>query len=254
MISGQSSARAEMCFADGRDSGRLCLLDLARAIALSQMVVFHFARDLELFGLIASGTTLTGGWALYARGIAASFLFLSGISLVLANEHGFRSRAWFRRFLLIAGAACLISLVTYAAIPSRFIYFGILHAIAAASLLGLPFLFLPAWVSAVAAVLVLIADASVGRDVFTAPWLAWTGLGAQVRASLDFIPLVPWFASFLFGIAFARTIHLRRLEPAWPQWFPVYAVSWLGRNSLAIYLLHQPILLALVWTTMKIAS
>jgi uncharacterized membrane protein len=243
-----------MRFDDDRRGRRLCLLDLARTVALFQMIVFHFARDMELFGLIAPGTTLTGGWAVFARGIAASFLFFSGVSLVLAHARGFRGRAWLRRFLLIAGAASLISVVTYAVFPSRFIYFGILHALAAASLLGLPFLFLPVWASVAAAMSVLIADATVGRDVFASSWLAWTGLGREVPASLDLIPLVPWLAPFLLGVAFARIVDLRQLEPAWPRWFPVREAAWPGRHSLAVYLLHQPVLLALVWAAARVAS
>jgi uncharacterized membrane protein len=254
LIAGRAGAHVAMRFEDDRWGGRLCLLDLARTVALSQMIVFHFAKDMELFGLIAPGTTLTGGWAVFAGGIAASFLFFSGMSLVLAHARGFRGRAWLRRLLLIAGAACLVSVVTYAVFPSRFIYFGILHALAAASLLGLPFLFLPVWASFVVAISVLVADAIFGRAVFTSSWLAWTGLGRDVRASLDFIPLVPWLAPFLLGIAFARIVDLRRLEPAWPRWFPVRAATWPGRQSLAVYLLHQPVLLALVWAAARVAS
>lgn len=253
MIAGLTSERLAVPFDDDRGGGRLCHLDVARSLALLLMIVFHLVRDMELFGLVAPGTTSNGGRAAFARSIAASFLFLSGVSLVLAHAGGFRRRAWLRRLLLIAGAACLVSLVTYAVFPSRFIYFGILHAIAAASLLAVPFLFMPAWVSGVAALAVLSADALLGRSVFSASWLAWTGLGWNVPATLDFIPLVPWFAPFLLGMALARAVDLRRLEPAWPLRYPVHAVAWPGRHSLAVYLLHQPVLLALVWTAARVA-
>lgn len=254
MIAGLTSERILIPFDGERGMGRLCLPDIARSVALFLMIVFHLVKDMELFGLVAPGTTLSGGWAVFARGIAASFLFLSGAGLVLAHAGGFRGRPWLRRFLLIAGAACLVSLVTYAVFPSRFIYFGILHAIAAASLFALPFLFMPAWVSMLAAAAVLSVSAVFGRGLFSSPWLAWTGLGQNVPASLDFIPLVPWLAPFLLGIAFARTVDLRRWEPSWPPWFPVHAATWPGRHSLAVYLVHQPILMALLWAAATLVS
>jgi uncharacterized membrane protein len=226
---------------------RLLLLDIARTIALFGMVVFHFFRDLEILALISQGTTLNGAWAIFARAIAGSFLFLSGVSLVLAHARGFHGKAWLRRFALISGAAGLVTAATYATFPSQYVFFGILHALSVASLVGVPFLFAPVWVSLIGAALILTASATVGRAVFASPWMAWTGLGMEVRASLDFIPIVPWLAPFLLGVALARMIDTRRLEPTWPRRFPAQALAWPGRHSLAVYLLHQPVLLALVW-------
>lgn len=226
---------------------RLLWLDIARTVALVGMVVFHFVRDMEVFGMIAPGTTLSGEWAIFARGIAGSFLFLSGISLVLAHADGFKAKVWMQRFLLIVSAACVVSLVTYALFAPRFVYFGILHAIAAASIAGVPFLFGPAWMSLVGAALVLLAYMTVGGTVFASGWMDWTGLSTQARASLDFIPLVPWLAPFLLGIGLAKVVDLRRFEPSWPHQFPTDVMAWPGRHSLAVYLLHQPVLLALVW-------
>lgn len=227
--------------------GRLLLLDIARTIALLGMIVFHFFKDLEVFGLIAPGTTLNGGWAIFARAIAGSFLFLSGVSLVLAHARGFRGKAWLRRVFLISGTACLVTVATYAVFPSQFVFYGILHALAVASVVGVPFLFAPVWVPLIGAALILIASEAVGRAVFASPWMAWTGLGMEVRASLDFIPIVPWMAPFLLGVALARIADPKRFEPTWPRWFPAQAVAWPGRHGLAVYLLHQPVLLAIVW-------
>jgi uncharacterized membrane protein len=233
---------------------RLLFLDIARSVALCGMIVFHSVRDMEFFGLIERGTTLTGGWAAFARGIAASFLFLSGMSLVLAHAHGFRTRAWSRRFIRVAAAACLVTLATYIAFPSQFIYFGILHALALAAVLGVPFLFMPAWAALVGVAAIMLAFLTLSRSVFSSPSMAWTGLGMDVPASMDFIPVVPWLAPFLLGMALARLVSPERFEPRWPRRFPARLLAWPGQHSLAVYLLHQPVLLALVWTVAKVTQ
>lgn len=117
-------------------SDRLVWLDLARSVALLAMIVFHFARDLEIFGYIDTGTTLRGGWALSARWIAGTFIVLSGISFVLAHGADMRWQAWARRVFQITFAAALVSAATYIAFPDQFVYFGILHLIAVSSILG----------------------------------------------------------------------------------------------------------------------
>lgn len=230
---------------------RLLLLDIARTVALSGMIVFHLVRDLEAFGMVAQGTTLTGGWAIFARCIAGSFLFLSGVSLVQAHSHGFEAKAWARRVIVIAGAACLVTLATYVAFPSSYVFFGILHAIAVASILGVPFLVAAPWVAIIGAAAILFAFVTTAHSVFSSPWMAWTGLSINLPASMDFIPLVPWLAPFLMGMALARTVPPQRFEPTWPRWVPARALAWPGRNSLAVYLLHQPILVAMVWTATR---
>ena len=63
--------------------GRVDALDLARTLALICMAIYHFTYDLEMFGYIAPHTAVTGGWAIFARMIAGSFLFMVGISLIL---------------------------------------------------------------------------------------------------------------------------------------------------------------------------
>lgn len=226
---------------------RLVWLDGARTIALVCMIVFHFARDLELFGILPAGTTLTGGWAVFARLIAGSFLFFAGLSLVLAHRNSFRLKAWAKRLVMILGAAGLISVATFIAFPERFIYFGILHAIGFASIVGLTFLRVPFWVTGLSAAAVLIFGFAPNIPLFQSPWLAWTGLSETVRPSLDFIPVFPWLAAFLLGMAVAQCLpDTKHGTPTGPS-NQINILTWPGRHSLAIYLVHQPILIGLIW-------
>jgi len=231
---------------------RLLWLDASRTVALLAMVVFHFARDLEIFGVLPSGFAMTGGWAVFARVIAGSFLFLSGVSLIVAHGSGLRFHAWVKRLAMLVLAALLVSVGTYVAFPESYVYFGILHVIAACSLIGVLVITAPAWALIVLSLLVLVADAYLARQVFASPWLAWTGLGSVVRPSLDFLPLVPWLAPFLMGMAFAKLVPMRGVFGHAQATHLANAMTWPGRHSLAVYLCHQPVLLATIWAGTRI--
>lgn len=227
-------------------TGRVLWLDMARSLAVLGMVIYHFTFDLGMFGFIAPYTAVTGFWALFARAVAGSFLALAGFSLFLAHGRGIDWPRFWQRFGLVAGAALLITVATWFALPAQFIFFGILHSIALSSLLGLAFLRLPWGVTLLVAVVVL-ALPQIYRDVaFDTPLLVWVGLAPQFPSTLDYEPLFPWFGAFLLGLALAQFMRqgagMRRAVPS-----PILArLAWPGRHSLVIYLLHQPILIGLL--------
>lgn len=230
---------------------RIAWIDLARAAALLAMAVYHLTWDLEFFGYVAAGTTTTGGWKLFARTIAASFIFLAGVSLVLGHYPTIRWRKYWRRLAMIGVAAMAITATTLYLMPSSFIFFGILHAIAAGSLVGLVFLRRPPAVTLVAAALVATAPFFLRAPVFDAPWLWWVGLSVSPPRSNDYVPILPWLAPLLTGIAVARIAAaggglawLARRPPGEGRLTRIGL--WSGRHSLAVYLLHQPVLFALV--------
>ncbi len=232
------------------DRPRLEIIDLARGVALAAMAVYHFAWDLEFFGYALPGMTAEDGWKLFARAIASSFLFLVGVSLYLAHARGVRWAPFLKRLAMVAAAAAAISAVTWLVVPGGFIFFGILHQIALASLLGLAFLRLPALLTICLAVMVAAAPQFLRSEVLDHPGLWWVGLSSVHPRSNDYVPLFPWFAAVLFGIAAARLAEagglFRRMarislsEPTRP-------LRWAGRHSLGVYLVHQPVLIASLW-------
>lgn len=225
---------------------RIPAVDLARSAAIFGVVIFHFAWDLEMFGQLAPGTTQFGPWAWFARGVAGSFLFLSGFSLVLAHGQGIRWKPFARRLTIIVAAGLLVSVSTFVAMRDTYVYFGILQAIAVTSVLALLFLRLPPWLTAVMAVAIWVLAYTHGRSLFDAPILGWTGLSLTVRPSIDFVPLVPWLAPCLLGVACARwALAAGWLVPQAPTVL-LARLSWPGRHSLVIYLVHQPVLIALI--------
>jgi uncharacterized membrane protein len=92
---------------------------------------------------------------------------------------------------MIAGAACAITAATAYAVPHAFIFFGMLHAIAVASVLGLAFLRAPVWLILGAALAVWFLPGFASSPAFDTRWLAWTGLAATPPASFDFVPVAP---------------------------------------------------------------
>ncbi|MBV9136865.1 MAG: DUF1624 domain-containing protein [Hyphomicrobiales bacterium] len=235
---------------EARASPRFAVLDAARGVALIAMIVFHCAFDLDNLGLAALDVGGDPRWRWFARVIAGSFLALSGMSLVIAHARKFRIDAYFRRLAILLGAALLVTFATWYAMPHDFIFFGILHSIAAASVIGLAFLRLPWPATLVAAMLVLIAPNFVTGSIFDAPFLRWLGFSTIPPATLDFEPVFPWVSPFLAGMAIAQ-LALRSFEKstmaAWrPQRAPERVLTFAGRHSLAIYLIHQPVMFGML--------
>jgi len=224
---------------------RLPALDAARGLALIAMATYHFSWDLEFFGYLAPGTSTQGFLRIYARLIASTFLFLAGFSLVLAQYPTLRLQPFLRRLGVIVAAALAISVATYWFTPESWIFFGILHAIALSSLVGLLFLKAPPLVTLVAAAVSFALPSLLRSPSFDAWYFWFLGLSETLPRSNDYVPLLPWIGALLTGIAMARFLvdgnrlgWIARL-PAGPAW-----LRWGGRHSLTVYLLHQPVLIA----------
>lgn len=213
------------------------------------MVVYHLGWDLSAYRLISVDVTVDPVWKAFARAIASTFLALVGINLVLAARNGFRPGPYFRRLAVIVLAAAVVSLGTYWFMPDAFVFFGILHSIAVASVLALPFLRAPTWVCIVGAAFFLIGPTFLTSDIFNAPEWYWLGLSSIPPVSVDYVPVFPSFGVVLAGIVIGRSILEHRNQPlwAWKANGPIpHFLTVAGRWSLAIYLVHQPILIGIV--------
>lgn len=229
---------------------RLRVIDVVRGVAIAGVVVYHLVWDLDFTGLAATGISRQLAWTLLARTLAGTFMLLVGVSLFLAHRNGMRWRAFGRRLGVLALAALAISVVTRLVFPQTFIYFGILHSIAAASLMGVFVLRLPAMFNILAGITIIVLP-FIFRDAWFDPrWLAWIGFAEQVPPSNDFVPIFPWAGLTLLGIGVAN-FALAQSAEGWlnkhePSGGTVNLLAWLGRHSLAIYLIHQPILLSII--------
>lgn len=228
---------------------RYPIIDAVRGAALLAMASYHSLWDLGYLRLTAENYALTPAGHRAAEAIAGTFLTLVGIGLVLMNGLGIRPRPTLIRLARIGGAALLVTIGTWFAFPDAYVFFGILHCIAAASVLGLPFLFLPVPVTVLVAAAIFAAPVLVHAPVLDAPALSFLGLGSGTPRTNDYVPLFPWFGFVLTGIVLGRLglPWLARSRPG--AWAPRSALgrtaTFAGRHSLVVYLVHQPVLLAL---------
>lgn len=229
---------------------RLPWLDAARGLAVVAMVVFHLVWDLGHFGYIERSIPWSTPVKLFGHGIAFSFLFIAGFSLALANRDHVKWPAFWRRFAIVAGAAALVSVGTYVVFPSAWVFFGILHVIAAASLAALLFLRAPWIVTFAAGALALAAPSAIASPLFDTNGLMWLGLGTHEPMTQDWRPFFPWAGALLIGVAAGRAFMAYSVEGnnlSGDSTSPsvARAMTFLGRHSLIIYLVHQPALFAI---------
>ncbi|NYT01391.1 MAG: DUF1624 domain-containing protein [Methanosarcinales archaeon] len=232
-------------------------VDLLRGLAVLCMVAFHLLFDLDYF---QGGYQLTDRDLLLGKASASTFLFLVGLSLSLSCSRAriLRGRCPFPRYLArgarIFALGMGITLATWIYPGEGVIIFGILHLIGLSIILACPFLAWPhparPWICLAAALAVGAMGLHVDRMTVDFPWLLWLGLAPRGFFTLDYFPLLPWFALVLLGLWAGELAYpgYRRRIPL-PDLTPGPGARWLvlpGRHPLAIYLVHQPLLIALL--------
>ncbi|VAW74601.1 hypothetical protein MNBD_GAMMA15-2148 [hydrothermal vent metagenome] len=232
------------------ESGRLAIVDVMRGVAIALMVFYHFCFDLASFGFAPFDFYRGSFWLNFRTLILSLFLFLAGVSLVLSAQKSINVRRFLERLLRIVGAALLVSLATWWMYGDRVVFFGVLHFVALASVLGLLFVRKPILALAFG-ILLLVAGNSWQFLWFDQPGWRWIGMMTHKPATEDYVPLLPWFGVVLVGIftgdALLRSGRFGKLNQILPSESRVVSLLALsGRHSLLIYLLHQPLLFAVI--------
>ncbi len=222
-------------------------IDIARGFAVLAMVAYHFTWDLGYFHVVEGYPAASPLGRLAAHAIANGFLALVGISLVLAQHSPDFTRKFWRRQLILGVAAAAISLATYIFMQESWIFFGILHCIFVCSLIG--FALHKASTTALLGigVFAVLLPQFVAASALDHPALVWLGLGRELPFTNDFAPLFPSLASVVAGMIYARLKFPHRSfandnqQSRKPN--PLLRfLSFCGRYSLPVYLIHQPLL------------
>jgi uncharacterized membrane protein len=243
-----------------KTASRFWEIDVARGIAIMMVVLYHLMYDLDNFGGYRIEST-SGFWRVFANASAFVFVFLVGLSLNLsyvranavARLGGELLGKYLRRGVRIFSYGMLITLVFWA-FSFGTVIFGILHLIGVSIVLAYPFvkLRLPNLLLGLSVIAIGVyirsTDVSVGGT--TGTLLAPLGIVPEGVFMPDYRPLLPWFGVVLLGLFFGNVVYRERVRkvPSGAEG-PAYArpVAFLGRHTLLIYLVHQPVLITALW-------
>lgn len=233
---------------------RFSELDACRGIAILMMVLFHLIFDISFFSLYQVDIQ-QGLWRYFGYATASIFVSISGVAVMIRGSRisldtpGIKIFIPFLKrglFLMIVGFG--ISIVTYIFLDGQgYVVFGILHLIGASTILA-P-LFFRLHRSVVFPGILLILAGWLLPLPYGPLWLIWAGIHPPGFYSVDYTPLIPWFGVFLIGMAAGSWLY--------PEGKRSYYVSnqvirklripaCVGRNSLVIYVVHQPVLIGIL--------
>ncbi len=227
---------------------RIWELDAFRGIFILGMVLVHLFYDLIDFYQVTSADSL-GIYSFFLNWGGILFFLISGICVTFSGHYLRRGIAVFLFGMLCTAVTSTLVLLDFAD-PSLTIYFGVLHCLGMCMLLWPLFKKCPVWLlcllSAAIIALGLYADGHIRVDF---PWLVPLGLIPHGFTSSDYFPLFPNLGYFLAGAVLGKTLYARQ-ETLFPQVDPqkplIRFLLFCGKHSLTIYLLHQPVLIALV--------
>jgi uncharacterized membrane protein len=232
------------------DLSRYREIDLVRGIAIMMMVVFHTLFDLNFFSVFS--VQVSGGfWRYFAYATASLFLLVAGISLTIsrAKMPAQVTRSQVIKKFLVRGAGIfllglLVTLCTWIYLKEGFIIFGILHLIGVSVMLSPLFFWLKK--RAVLPGLLCIITGYFLATVNGPIWLLPLGIHPASFWSVDYEPLFPWFGCVLIGMGLGEYLYKDGLRQFVVPDIPVMVIqplAFLGRHSLVIYLIHQPIII-----------
>lgn len=222
---------------------RIWEIDLLRTIAIILMIAFHTVYDLNYYAEVKINYE-SPIWNYIAVLSGLLFIFISGIS------SGF-SKNSFKRGLMVFGYGMLITFITYLFESKDYVRFGILH------FLGISMMLFPILKRLRETFLILISIASIGigmyfeKVILNTKLLLPLGIMYHGFSSIDYYPIFPYLGVFIFGIIVYKKVYINKksvfkLKPNIPL------IDVISRNSLNIYLLHQPIIIGIILFIKKI--
>jgi uncharacterized membrane protein len=228
-------------------------IDMFRGIAILMMILFHTLLDLNFFNIYPVEIS-TGFWRYFAFATASLFLLIVGISLTLSRTRAKKvisGHALVQKFVYRGTGIFLLGLLvtagTWLYVREGFIVFGILHLIGVSIVIS-PFFFRFKKLNAVLGLL-FIAVGFFFSTVTGPIWLLPLGIHPASFYSLDYEPLFPWFGVVLIGMGLGEHLYPENVRqftlPQIPSVF-MQPLAFLGRQSLLIYLIHQPVIILLL--------
>ena len=241
------------------DSGknkRFWEIDFLRGIAIIMMIVYHIFFDIYFFNLYDFNIHSIG-FEIFLYLIGTTFLLLVGISLTLSYNREKRNlsknqiiKNFGLRSLKIFSLGLIITVVTFFYLGDSFIVFGVLHCIGLSIILSIPLLKCR-FVNLFLGFVFIFIGIILRNFTFDFNYLLFIGFKPYNFSTVDYFPIFPWFGVILIGIFlgnvlykdYKRSFKLSDLS----EIKIVNFLGFLGRNSLIIYFLHQPIIISIIY-------
>jgi len=259
-----------------RTSIRFWEIDSLRGVAIITMIVYHLMWDLWYWGVFPNVVLWEGFWLYWQRFTCGTFLTLVGVSMTIVYRRERERRGpdanlfpkFFWRGLKVFGLGLILTVVVAVA-GVGLDDFGILHLIGISTILAYPLLRYK-WLNLGLWVLFSLAGKWIEQFHFdgiwyfpqVGNWMGWPiwidgrwfaplGITPTHYPAVDYFPIIPWFGVVLLGVWFGNWFYAnnRRLVdlPEWGGLYPFTGLQFLGRHSLLIYMIHQPLLLMMLY-------
>lgn len=233
------------------------IIDIARGVAILMMFIYHFCFDLDYFHIVSFYFTTNPFWLTFRAIIVSSFLLVVGVSLALASSRKINKTRYWRRLLLLAVYASVTSIASYLMFPETVIFFGILHFILLASVVGLLFAKLY-WTNLMLGIVFIILGGFFSFSYFNQAPLQWFGLMTYKPRTEDYVPFLPWFGVVLTGMFVGKYFFIKNNYQKLKNWSSdntfAKMLEFGGRHSIHIYMLHQPIFMGLIYIVLLITG
>ena len=238
---------------ENRTEIRFWELDLFRGVAIILMIIFHVVYDLYYFEVYDFDIHKTI-WIYLAVFVFTIFFLLVGVSLTLNYAKGIinqksEKQIFYQNFVRGLKIFCwglLITLLTWLVIRENYVMFGVLHFIGLSIMIAYPFL-RSSHLNVLLGAIIVALGLLLRTAYFDFSWLVWLGFRPHNFNTVDYFPLLPYFGMVLIGIAIGNILYKnykRRFHiPDLSKYTGIRFINFLGRHSLVIYLLHQPILI-----------
>ncbi len=237
-----------MKFQKTKKTGRFIELDFLRGFAITHMILLHLLWDLDYYNIFPTNAFIQKTNII----VQITFFTIVGICLAITFNKKRNDPKEYYLHLIKRGAwifslGLALTIVTLIFMPDRPILFGVLHCIGLCIILSIPFLKLskynfPIAISMIVLGLILgsftIQNANILQLIVGLhPADIWT-------YTIDYFPIFPWLGVTLLGVGIGNVLYKdnkrRFYIPDISKYLPVKVLSWLGKRSLAIYLVHQP--------------
>lgn len=235
-------------------SRRYAFIDSIRGITLLSMICYHGVWDLVyLFGVKWDWYKGTGAY-IWQQSICWTFIFLSGFCWSLGKKP-------LKRGLIVFSGGVLVSVVTCLLMPESRVMFGVLSLIGSCMFFMIPLDKLLKKIPPEAGIFLSLLLFMITRDINTGylgfegfhlaklPDVLYRGMAATYLGfaepgffSTDYFSLFPWLFLFISGYYLYHMLAGKEVLslPVFQWELPPF--SFIGRHSLMIYLLHQPVL------------